>query len=406
MANSGTTTYPAALDNYTNVTTSTYEDDTGFGHDTLHNQVHEAIEAIEATLGITGGSKPFYLVGSSAPAEYITDGTNDEVEIQAAIDAATTAGGGIVHLTKGTFNINSPGLAMRDNVILEGQGEATILKMAEAANYNIITSGQASEGNPTISAHHTVCRDFVVDGNKAIVTNSGSILWYLSTGATIRPIFENLRIYDQYGAGILLRNCTQAIVRNCYFSGNRAGAVTFYDNCVDSVMDGLYAENESGAQAFSIMGAEVEGQSISTRCRIINSTVIGGIDGIWLWSGVTESIVSNCHIQGGSGYGIRIYADRLGTTNYDSTDNIISNCIIEDIAPSGNGNGIRVESSGTSSSADRNLSIGNRVQNCKYGIVYSADADTNHSVGNILTQNITASISDAGAGNTSSGNIV
>jgi len=59
MANTGTTVYPGALDNYTNVGTATYEDDAGFSHVTLHNQVHEAIEAIEATLGTTSGTNAF-----------------------------------------------------------------------------------------------------------------------------------------------------------------------------------------------------------------------------------------------------------------------------------------------------------------------------------------------------------
>ena len=40
-------------------------------------------------------------------ADYICDGTADEVEIQAAIDALSSVGG-LVYLSEGTFNISSP----------------------------------------------------------------------------------------------------------------------------------------------------------------------------------------------------------------------------------------------------------------------------------------------------------
>jgi len=56
MGNTGTTVFPTSLDDFTNVGTSTYEDDVGYSHVDLHNQVHEAIEAVETKIGITGSS--------------------------------------------------------------------------------------------------------------------------------------------------------------------------------------------------------------------------------------------------------------------------------------------------------------------------------------------------------------
>ncbi len=56
MSNTGTTTYPATLDDYTNVGTATLENEVGYSHQSLHNQVHEAIEAIESTVGTTAGT--------------------------------------------------------------------------------------------------------------------------------------------------------------------------------------------------------------------------------------------------------------------------------------------------------------------------------------------------------------
>lgn len=52
MTNTGVTTFPTTLDDFTNVGTATYEDDSGYGHGDLHNQTNEALEAIEAKVGI------------------------------------------------------------------------------------------------------------------------------------------------------------------------------------------------------------------------------------------------------------------------------------------------------------------------------------------------------------------
>ena len=45
---------------------------------------------------------------AKATADYVCDGTHDEVEIQAAIDVAYAAGGGQVQLTAGTFYLQAP----------------------------------------------------------------------------------------------------------------------------------------------------------------------------------------------------------------------------------------------------------------------------------------------------------
>ncbi|MDD2253383.1 MAG: hypothetical protein PHF71_03545, partial [Methanoculleus sp.] len=53
-------------------------------------------------------------------ADYICDGTADQVEIQRALNALGSAGG-TVTLTEGTFQLDS-NLNIPSNVVLEGQG--------------------------------------------------------------------------------------------------------------------------------------------------------------------------------------------------------------------------------------------------------------------------------------------
>lgn len=72
-------------------------------------------------------------------ADYFCDGTDDNVEIQAAIDYVSGIGGGVVNLTAGTFNIskagtvlyysvaNDYGVEIKAGVTLNGAGNKTIL---------------------------------------------------------------------------------------------------------------------------------------------------------------------------------------------------------------------------------------------------------------------------------------
>jgi hypothetical protein len=81
--------------------------------------------------------KRFTVIPSDAPTawknrgRYVCDGTNDQVEINAAItDAFNTSGtaeGGFVQLCPGTYTIAHPGVTMLGRTILRGAGAATVL---------------------------------------------------------------------------------------------------------------------------------------------------------------------------------------------------------------------------------------------------------------------------------------
>lgn len=93
---------------------------------------------------------------SKSSADYVCDGINDEVEIQAAIDYLSAGGGyglgGTVQLTEGTFYINNS-IVCKDLVSVVGRGEdATIISPYETSIVNnlvnyftysgILTSGK------------------------------------------------------------------------------------------------------------------------------------------------------------------------------------------------------------------------------------------------------------------------
>lgn len=66
---------------------------------------------------------------SKEAADYICDGTADQVQIQAAIDALPSSGGSIA-LSEGAFTLTATVTINRSNVIVKGQGHATKVQAA------------------------------------------------------------------------------------------------------------------------------------------------------------------------------------------------------------------------------------------------------------------------------------
>ncbi len=79
-------------------------------------------------------------VGASG-ATYITDGSNDDVEIQQAINFCTINGGGIVTIFDGTYNIQAR-LIPKNNVILQGTSTlGTVFSSIRTYDYMLFNSG-------------------------------------------------------------------------------------------------------------------------------------------------------------------------------------------------------------------------------------------------------------------------
>ncbi|MCK4520789.1 right-handed parallel beta-helix repeat-containing protein [Candidatus Parcubacteria bacterium] len=80
-------------------------------------------------------------------ADYVCDGTADDVQINAAITALPSAGG-LVYLLEGTYNLKQPVVVNKNNVVITGAAKgATILN---AAVYKSGIAASASSGQPDI----------------------------------------------------------------------------------------------------------------------------------------------------------------------------------------------------------------------------------------------------------------
>lgn len=170
--------------------------------------------------------------------ELKTDGKSDNFDaIQAAIDEAGAAGGGIVKLPAGTFILNGH-LVMRDNVTLSGAGPKTILKAGPDFIKNDVSEGYsivATEGANDVTIEHLLAdhQGHILDGN-SINRFFGYIIHVHNS--------KNVRVNDVY-----TRNpFTYAIVAEdseqfCFTNNNtRVGTDGKYDQ-----LDGIHVLDSS-----------------------------------------------------------------------------------------------------------------------------------------------------------------
>ncbi len=97
--------------------------------------------------------------GAEGEYDYLCDGTADQVEIQAAIDAVGAAGGGTVLLSEGTFTI-AAGINLRDKVQVAGMGAGTILQVLSttASDFAVLLATAVSNASVV---------NLAIDGNIA-----------------------------------------------------------------------------------------------------------------------------------------------------------------------------------------------------------------------------------------------
>ena len=88
---------------------------------------------------------------NSTRCDYSADGTNDEVQIQAAIDALPVAGG-LVSLTGGIFSFSAGVSWSTSNVALQGQGRATVLQQDADVQVLNVRGSASNEANESALA--------------------------------------------------------------------------------------------------------------------------------------------------------------------------------------------------------------------------------------------------------------
>jgi parallel beta-helix repeat protein len=321
-------------------------------------------------------AKVFYTVGStgSGAADYVTDGTADNVEIQAAIDAANTAGGGTVLIKAGVYNLAAT-ITLYSNITLMGEGYATIIKKANSSGIrDIIVNSDVVSGNSNI-----IIKNLKLDGNKANQASGLSpngILFGLVNNFLIEGVWakdvgtvDPLNISEGFA---IATGCFDGRVIGCIAEGNahygfncyNASYITFSgNNSVDNGRHGFGCSNGShnitwsgntlrgnlnqgfwirntyastidgntiNMPASSLYGIQLKGNSsedpnlISDQRNIVTGNTIEGpcTYGVYIQNHSNYNVITGNTISGSSSHGVYVISTECNTI----VNNSILNC--------------------------------------------------------------------------------
>lgn len=241
---------------------------------------------------------------STLGADYVCDGTADNVEIQAALDALP-AGGGTIQLTDGLYTV-AASVDIPSKCRLIGAGRiATMVKQANTANVPVIRSKLATSINITIS-------DLTVDGNLA--NQSSSDLHGIMLGRNQNTGGSGHRLYNVLAqncraSGICIYSCSDVELRGCFgltctVGSGAAGNGIYLCNCQDSrVLSGGGSGNANagvlvanhtltpGNRACSIIGGHYNSNAFGMECD-------DGTDDIFLGNEMLNNTVACINLFG------------------------------------------------------------------------------------------------------------
>jgi hypothetical protein len=205
------------------------------------------ISKLEQALGV-----PFYVVVASSitgipdsTRTFICDGTADQTEIQAALDAASAAGGGIVLLSAGTFTISATdAINIPAEVALFGQGNGANGAGATILNCTSSTAGPVVKIYGTDSTTRTespAIGMLTIDGNDG----AGNQITGLHVKYVESFTIANLSVFDCRGYGVRITggsNMSSVGVNRLDYCGSNNQTGT-------SQRAALYVEDDDGSWA-------------------------------------------------------------------------------------------------------------------------------------------------------------
>jgi len=271
---------------------------------------------------------------SKAQADYICDGVDDQVEIQAAIDSLPASGGKVV-LSEGTFlfsgAVSGDG---KNNVTISGSGSgdygATRIKLANGANSNLFD----------VKGNFWRFSNIYFDGNKSNQTLTSYGIYFYSDFTYL--FVDNCVFKDFYTAGIRFEGHRGEVTKSLigynkygvelaghldifesYIVSNEEDGVHGIEGCPDWRFIGNVVKGNGGngvdvAARWGIIqgniflengGSGVKIESGSTHIKVVGNDIrLNGIHGIYLIAG-SHAIISNNAIQQNTQYGIRFSGD-------------------------------------------------------------------------------------------------
>jgi len=338
--------------------------------DNLPDDTQQELTDLENQIAAVSSTKVYTTVGNQY-ADYITDGTDDEVQIMEAIEHVNNAGGGTVYIQPGTYNLGArvyPKYAVSGVKILAngvtlkapaGTELSYLLKFAGGyAHTNIVIDGLGIDGNSTakggieVSASNSEVKNCKVTslktGNGASILIDGSAI----TKSNVRIQNNKALGGGQYGINIITSNEVEIVGNDCQ---GATAAIRTNINC-DNIKITQNTSNDS-TTAYGIYTAG------STNVIISGNNIKDTI-----WNGIaiyedTNSFTCIGNVIDGSGHsGIACSPAYNGT--------IIGNKVTNVTTSSEAGIELEFKSLHVADKTSHDITVtGNQIDTCYWGIV-------------------------------------
>jgi len=281
----------------------------------MRNRYSYGPKILKTTLTVAADNSPAEF---KTEADYVCDGTDDQNQIQAAIDSLS-ATGGIVQLLNGTYNTTNS-IKLPDYTVLTGIGAATIIKTSRSA-ISVIENEDNTNGNTYIEV-----RDLTLDSKLQEISGPGSfqVLFVNCSNVTV----TNLNFDSAFSATFTAAAADDTITSTDHGLVNTdrvrvttsdtlpAGLATYTDYYVRDKTDNTFKLSETvDGSAVDITDTgtgthtwihSTSGDDISVRdctyCQIKNININGGKHGIYIGDGsshitVSDVISRNCQME-------------------------------------------------------------------------------------------------------------
>lgn len=217
---------------------------------------------------------------TSADCDYLCDGSDDDVEINAAIQALPSTGGEIV-LLDGTYNLAAQILVDKPNTTLRGNGFATIL----SKNFRSVNTTTG----PAISISGSGCR-----------ITSLSLLYGLTS------------LNHQGGDRGIQITASDCQVDNCKIDGLREGVHVSSNGYRARIIQNYFSDCYYGVWVSESWACIAENHISSRTCiwlagsniRVVANYINADTIGIDTAPAGTQSVITGNHIFGAGNYGI------------------------------------------------------------------------------------------------------
>lgn len=301
---------------------------------------------------------------SKSQADYVCDGTADNIEIQAALDALQSSGGKI-QLSEGMFYL-ADDIDLYSNIYLNGANKrATILYLTNGTNKNNISA----MGTNDVHLTNIRVSNLSVDGNHIGNDNSqpypaldlvDRVLNGIRFEFVDHSIIDNVDARNCSCSGVMLIESSYNVITNCTLSDNifdgayvvndakynlfsnivacnngdlgisfekatyPSGPVATLGACNNTVSNSVFVNNGSSSSGWmTVMGYAIGALHSDNNIFIGNTIIGGGFDGILLFNSKNNTVTGNkiydCAVNG--------IASSTGIENLIS-GNTVSNTLI------------------------------------------------------------------------------